>query len=387
MSFFVGSGKSSNSSSQKAKTPQTSSNPPSRANSIKINDHQFLQPDTHLIHTVSSGTSGATSIQPTNGSHGLPQHGLNPGYQSQQLHQYGPYSQQPQSEIHLSSPTISGYKQLSPIPSYYSVNNVENHHQSAISPPLPSVAGDTISIPLTTTSSNFFERERINSAASVSSTTSGSFYYQNNNPNTNNGNGYGYNMNSSNYPGPPQNNPPNSYPTSNNAENNGVMIDENLFEDLDYNQLLDVYWDALDAPEDAYLNITLPNTTTTNNFQQTPYQAQLQPPQQQVYNQQQRIEQEIPQSIQLPHQQRLNPAALSNMSQHNMLLPPPHTPHTPQNNHLMPPPNNNNFYNNLNNSNSNVSLSQLNYNPNYPQMNNSNYGNNITADDRPTSYR
>lgn len=63
--------------------------------------------------------------------------------------------------------------------------------------------------------------------------------------------------------------PQNSVTTT--SANNSIdvnKIDESLFEDLDYNPQLDVYWDALEAPAESYLNI-LPEDTISFGQKET----------------------------------------------------------------------------------------------------------------------
>jgi hypothetical protein len=70
-----------------------------------------------------------------------------------------------------------------------------------------------------------------------------------------------------------------------------MVIDENLlFADLDYNPLYDVYWDALDAPEENYLDIVPPNYPLYNQVSnivpsssQLP-RSQLSPPSETYYS-------------------------------------------------------------------------------------------------------
>ena len=59
--------------------------------------------------------------------------------------------------------------------------------------------------------------------------------------------------------------------TTTTSANNSIdinKIDESLFEDLDYNPQLDVYWDALEAPAESYLNI-LPEDTISFGQKET----------------------------------------------------------------------------------------------------------------------
>jgi hypothetical protein len=68
-----------------------------------------------------------------------------------------------------------------------------------------------------------------------------------------------------------------------------MIIDENLlFADLDYNPLYDVYWDALDAPEENYLDIIPPNYNLYNetivpSSSQLP-RSELSPPSETYYS-------------------------------------------------------------------------------------------------------
>jgi hypothetical protein len=52
-------------------------------------------------------------------------------------------------------------------------------------------------------------------------------------------------------------------------------IDESLFDDLEYNTQLDVYWDALESSEEAMLNIIPPNSNITFEPHQTFHQIPL----------------------------------------------------------------------------------------------------------------
>jgi hypothetical protein len=63
--------------------------------------------------------------------------------------------------------------------------------------------------------------------------------------------------------------------TASTAPVNVNEIDESLFEDLEYNTQLDVYWDALESSEEAMLNIIPPDSNITFEPQQTFHQIAL----------------------------------------------------------------------------------------------------------------